>query len=494
LKLPDGSPFMADGLRRYGFLPNKASPAKLPVGFTAAGHKGEEAVGMTCAACHTRQIEFRGKPYRIDGGPAIIDFQAFLSDLDVAVGTVLKDGAAFADFAKAVLGSAQPADEANLRQALSDWYFRYHTLVDKSLPRPGTDNPWGPGRVDAIAMIFNRLTGLDLEPTPPHVIEGNIERALAPTRYPFLWNAWKQDKTQWPGFARNTDDLVRLGRNIGQVFGVFADFQPKKTASGGVDYWAVNSTNLKGLLALEDLTKQMGSPRWPWSIDQKLARRGAKIFRDNCVTCHGDGKGKPPWKTQIVAAKDVRTDFRELELLKRKAKTGVLEGEQPFDESNPEPLGKEDHAYRVLFAAVTNSLLSAPPPKEKDQALRSLRLEAESSKAKLRRSFIVAPEGGYEARVLDGVWAAAPYLHNGSVPTLTELLEPAAKRKASFEVGPAYDRGAVGLAAKQTQFKATMVTTDCSNPNSGNSRCGHEYGTTLTARQKRALIEYLKKL
>ncbi len=272
---------------------------------------------------------------------------------------------------------------------------------------------------------------------------------------------------------------------------MFADFQPRKAASGEVDYWAVNSTNLKGLLALEDLTKQMGPPRWPWSVNQKLARRGADIFKKQCAGCHGDGKGKPPWKTQITPIKELRTDFRELQLLKRKVKTGVLEGEQPFDESNPAPLGQEDHAYRVLFAAVTNSLLHAPSPQEQAP---SLRLEAESSKANLKRSFIVAPEGGYEARVLNGVWAAAPYLHNGSVPTLAELLKPAAKRKASFEVGPAYDPSAVGLAASQTQFKATMVTTDCSNPGSGNSRCGHEYGTSLTDRQKRALIEYLKKL
>jgi hypothetical protein len=69
LKLPDGTPFMADSLRRYGFLPNDASPARLPVGFTAAGQPGDEAIGMTCAACHTRQIEFDDKAYRIDGGP-----------------------------------------------------------------------------------------------------------------------------------------------------------------------------------------------------------------------------------------------------------------------------------------------------------------------------------------------------------------------------------------------------------------------------------------
>ena len=56
----------------------------------------------------------------------------------------------------------------------------------------------------------------------------------------------------------------------------------------------------------------------------------------------------------------------------------------------------------------------------------------------------------YESRVLQGIWAAAPYLHNGSVPTLAQLLTPAAQRVASFKVGPNYDTVNIGLAAKQT--------------------------------------------
>src|SRR5262245_37136654 len=102
LKLPDGSPFMADSLRRYGFLPNDDnlaklpnddSPAKLPVGFTSAKVFGQQVIGMNCAACHTREIEVSGIRYRIDGGPAIIDLQTFFSDLDSAVGRVLYDPA-----------------------------------------------------------------------------------------------------------------------------------------------------------------------------------------------------------------------------------------------------------------------------------------------------------------------------------------------------------------------------------------------------------------
>jgi hypothetical protein len=103
----------------------------------------------------------------------------------------------------------------------------------------------------------------------------------------------------------------------------------------------------------------------------------------------------------------------------------------------------------------------------------------------------------YEARVLYGIWAAAPYLHNGSVPTLADLLKPASERPKSFKVGPAYDPVKVGLAADQTAFDYTLITTGCDGDQriSGNSNCGHEFGTTtLTPDQKRALLEYLKTL
>ena len=204
LKQPNGQPFLADSLSRYGYLPNPASPTPgLPVGFTVNGSGNSTMVGMTCAACHTRQIVSGGIAYRIDGGPAIVDFQSFLADLDTAVGTVLSNGAAFTAFANAVLGpSPPPAQQAALKAAVQAWFLRFDTLIKGALPAP----PWGPGRLDAVAMIFNRLTGLDLGPPPSYLIPGNIQQAVAPVRYPFLWNAAIQDHTQWPGFADNGND------------------------------------------------------------------------------------------------------------------------------------------------------------------------------------------------------------------------------------------------------------------------------------------------
>jgi hypothetical protein len=77
---------------------------------------------------------------------------------------------------------------------------------------------------------------------------------------------------------------------------------------------------------------------------------------------------------------------------------------------------------------------------------------------------------------------------------LAELLKPAAERISSFKIGPAYDIVKIGLATEQNKFDYTLETTDCSDRNSGNSRCGHEFGTKLSAEEKKALLEYLKTL
>jgi hypothetical protein len=300
LKRPNGEPFMAASLSRYGYLPNEASnPPGLPVGFTVDSGGGGGIIGMTCAACHTRQIEVGGGSYRIDGGPAIVDFQSFLADLDTAVNTVLTDREAFADFAHAVLGpSPSPNKEAALREAVQAWHTPYHTLMDRALPK---DNPWGPARLDAVSMIFNRLTGLDIGPPPTYMIPENIKPADAPVRYPFLWNAPIQDKTQWPGFADNGDNILALSRNLGEVYGVFAVFHPKKDESRvlGFDYLDDNSANFQGLDALEDLIRKLGPPKWPWAVDQALATVGKAIYerktgQDGCADCHGIKPGIPP--------------------------------------------------------------------------------------------------------------------------------------------------------------------------------------------------------
>ena len=153
------------------------------------------------------------------------------------------------------------------------------------------------------------------------------------------------------------------------------------------------------------------------------------------------------------------------------------------------PLKSVDSARSVLVLSVGGAILQnyltlglkkseAPTLRETFQpTAAAVRTNCDSSAA--------AKEFNYESRVMEGIWAAAPYLHNGSVPTLMDLLTPDNQRVSEFMIGPAYDINKVGLAAQQTKFNYTLRTTDCSDRNSGNSRCGHNYGTGFSDRIRR---------
>ncbi len=104
----------------------------------------------------------------------------------------------------------------------------------------------------------------------------------------------------------------------------------------------------------------------------------------------------------------------------------------------------------------------------------------------------------YKARPLDGIWATAPYLHNGSVPNLDELLQPAAKRSTSFSIGVrTFDPVRVGYLTNVAVFPKFNVKDANGNSIVGNTNAGHEgdeYGTNLSAEERGQLIEYLKSL
>jgi hypothetical protein len=374
------------------------------------------------------------------------------------------------------------------------------------------------------------LSGLDIGPPPSYLIPENIKRADAPTRYPFLWNASIQDYTQWPGFSPNGNRLLGLSRNIGEVTGVFSTFHPQKDENSvlKINYVANNSANFEGLNKQEDLIMKLGPPKWPWALNKTLVAAGKLVYNkkdahgDNksCADCHGIKPGEvrdfgsPTWATPIM---DVGTDSREASLLASKVKTGVLENARIFP--NQEPLKAVDKAISVLAVAGTGTilqhyfpqLLSSTEPADDNvletmvtnfgaavAAAKEKNLGGFGSLDDLKNSTDLADNrtytAKYEARVLQGIWAAAPYLHNGSVPTLAELLKPATQRVNQFKVGAAYDINSVGLATLQPKLKSTLVTTGCNQRNSGNSRCGHEYGTHFSANEKRALLEYLKSL
>lgn len=499
--------FAADQLGRYGYLPTPAQPggaSPLPVGFVRDGTDAEPHLGMTCAACHTGQLRYRGQAWRIDGGRADADFQAFLTDLGAASSATLADPARFDAFAGRVLGpDAAPAHRERLRSDLAGWTGRYTAFMAASLP----DQPWGPGRLDAFGMIFNRVLGLDLAQLHP-AYPANLQKADAPTRYPFIWDAPRQDRTQWTGAAPNGTYLRGLARNTGEVFGVFGRFDPVGLPARQVLYR--NAVNLPGLQAIEEKVVALRAPPWPreaFGLDQARADRGAEVFRAECSACHGLRPSelvRNAWHTPV---EDVGTDPRTFVNAQRTGSPVVLTGTQ-----RPPVVGERlgDPAPRLLILsnAVVGSLLHGVL--QQDPGIRrGIRMDFAEERlpllgasrtpaaavANATQDLYKLPRqrsgAAYEARVLTGIWAVGPYLHNGSVPSLWELLKPARDRMTRFAVGHReFDPVHVGLETAPAPGRAVFVV----DPAAGNGNAGHEYGATLPEADRWALIEYLKTL
>ena len=99
---------------------------------------------------------------------------------------------------------------------------------------------------------------------------------------------------------------------------------------------------------------------------------------------------------------------------------------------------------------------------------------------------------GYVAQTLDGLWMRGPYLHNGSVPSVGELMKPPAQRAVTFYRGNnllnRQDLGFVSDLAQEKGLHFALFDTR----QTGNSNAGHQYGTELSDQNKKAILEYLK--
>lgn len=95
---------------------------------------------------------------------------------------------------------------------------------------------------------------------------------------------------------------------------------------------------------------------------------------------------------------------------------------------------------------------------------------------------------------LDGIWLRAPYLHNGSVPTLRDLLEkPENRPKEYYRGNDVLDKEKVGFVSNLVEEKGKkFFKFDTKIP--GNSNSGHSYGTDLSSDDKDAIVEYMKQL
>ncbi len=542
------APAHMDGFRYLPQRPTPDNPDGLPVGFTAGGAKANPAyqaisdrwLGLTCAACHTGQVEYEnnGTLHKIlvDGAPTMADFESFMLALVEAMQATLDDANRFASFAEEVfaLGHAEADDAAELRGQLAFMTERRRAWNDRNsgYADPGdTSGPnkrYGFGRLDAIGAIFNQITAVGIGKP------GNRKPADAPVSYPFVWDTPQHDFVQWNGSVANKG-AGALGRNVGEVLGVFGSLDLNDSRFFRTGHRT--SVEVGHLGRLEKLIWKLWSPQWPERllppIDRSLAAQGRVVFEKRCLACHEDIDRTDPNRrltANLLEVSKLRTDpamatnFASRRSAARGGNANLRGRPARYLKllSDGQRLANPDANARFLAFAVTgtitNLLLTDPlgtvqalkagqPPKFAtlvEQAKRERRRGAksaiesaaelitriEAAAAKEPPPACALPKLCYKGRNLNGIWATAPYLHNGSVRTMRQLLLPVRMRQETFRVGTRrFDPLGMGFEDAGGYLFDTSVD--------GNSNAGHIYSAEALAADQHALdalLEYLKTL
>lgn len=206
---------------------------------------------------------------------------------------------------------------------------------------------------------------------------------------------------------------------------------------------ALGDSVLPKSMPVDDLSRlqrwllEQRAPPYPWDVDKALAAEGEKVWKQACASCHAVGGARTG---QVIPQAEVGTDDHRMKSWSQEAADKYIAFGQRY--------GWSFHFQKV---------------------------------------------DGYAAVPLDGIWLRGPYLHNGAVPSLVELLEPVEKRPAVFYRGyDVFDREKVGFVSQGEDAKRFGSRVDTREP--GSSNAGHTYGTELSPESKRALVEYLKTL
>jgi hypothetical protein len=396
--------FPTSDLSHLGLIPDDAFG--WPIGLSRKSVKhlgGLSAVGINCASCHVAQITSTSasKPIRILGVTSHFDVEAFFGSI-LAATFKTSDPVNMKKFLAAYL-NAEPktfdaAWENQKRKILA-------TIKDDPL-----------GAKDAAPGELHQIAGAEVEPS----FDEDIDLAV------------------------RAHSMLKLFHNMRTALHV-PDQPPEKTppSSGpGLGLGAplhMKHADLEFAIVKRqtDLSEKIRPPRYPFTIDNETAKRGASLFAATCNSSHGG----PESDKRLYPVAEIGTDPHRAQMFTQKLADG-------FNRFLAE---LEAEGYQ--------------PPKESG----------------------VRSTGKYFAPTLNGVWARSPYLHNGSVRTMNELLTRPDQRAKSFRRGShAFDESTMGYADEGAYLFDTTTP--------GNSNLGHDYGTKLTKSEKAYLIEYLKTL
>lgn len=503
----------------------------LPVGFArmtgvvdpATGRREEDKIGLTCAACHTGQIHYQGVDVRFDGGPAMTDLKKLELATGLSIAYTLYVPFRFQRFADRVLGpDASKTDREALKQKLSaigtfliDWAKTQQKTIEAKTTwngRQQQDTEEGFGRLDALNRIGNQVFSQDLALSGVKGFEKNLHAQDAPVSYPAIWTV------PWFKFAQYDASIEQpLIRNAGEALGVTAllnlsDVYPEDRL------WR-SSVHIRTLGWIEDMLRgpdpfksaepKFGgllAPKWPsqilgdaWKLKPDRVERGRAIYTEMCSGCHlpaidtpafwSSTHWEPSGDSKVLNAvtiplEEINTDPEQSLVLSNrivdvpgflKVNTADLQKwwqcDIPTASESPNEM-----VYALGLMTVVDLVARKWMDNEK---------VPEAERAKLwnlarKNCLNPAPDPRYRARPLNGIWATAPYLHNGSVPSLYWLLKPQNERPRKFCMGRRdYDPVMVGFAVTadekcktgETQFSAGSEN----DPIQGNSVLGHSF-------------------
>lgn len=196
--------------------------------------------------------------------------------------------------------------------------------------------------------------------------------------------------------------------------------------------------DIDGLNRIQGFLMNLRPPKYPFAMNPQLASQGKQIFDVQCASCHAFGRERIG---QVIPYKEVGTDPHRAD---------------HWTKTAAEKFNEYATGYSWKFEHFRNS-------------------------------------DGYVSLALDGIWARAPYLHNGSVPSMEDLLKPPSERPTVFSRGyDVYDQKKIGFVSDGPEAERNGFRYDTKV--TGNSNVGHLYGTDLAPDARQALIEYLKTL
>lgn len=546
-------PFV-ENLERFGLLPDPARDDGLPVGLAVSSNPftfGMDFVGITCAACHVGELRHGGKAVRVDGAPNMFNLQLFYSQAIEALLAATSDRGKLWRALKRLgrqdygrYGIAAPfirpptllyyGANVLLHRDRLDARLELVAVIRTAKEQRDPKHPTsGFGRLDAFDgtrnFIFTRLRKADAggkfevnkanmvrldaavkfpplwsrKARPPEPVEAYREQ---PGRFPPVWGFKDYDWIEW-----TIDTNTVMERNFTETLGAGATvvLDPKQTAS-----LFESSVPIRNMHDLEWLAYYIDPPRWPaavfGAIKPDLAAAGEGIFRSRCAGCHeyGDDRRGPTGLIRLrgMRPEDVGTDAAAARRIACPVPdTGALAIPPRSYTAEDSQLLSGCAGVKAGTAFTGNSFartVQAAVDRIKQKAYASAGIDAAQQRVMEdldRRERVVwrdtlldtlPPYGPYAARPLYGIWAAAPFLHNGSVPTLYHLLLPPEQRPKTFALGAReYDPVRLGFAVDTACSQQDCVV-DTTRTGDGNG--GHLWGTDLAEPDRMALLEFLK--